>query len=55
MLEHWELFVNNWAYQTFLEKGKLGLKYGTVGSKVNLYDISRMDSFELNSVETLKI
>lgn len=41
-----ELFMSSVEYQNLREKGIVGLRYGRMGSKVHLYDRSRLEGID---------
>ncbi len=49
-----ELFVRPELYQQLAKVGVVGLRYGQMGSKVTLYDISRLGGLEAVAAEHLE-
>ncbi len=49
-----ELFMSNAVYRELRERGIVGLRYGRMGSKVHLYDRSRLDGIDKIMPENLE-
>jgi hypothetical protein len=49
-----EIFVGDFFYNDFLERGKTGTRYGVMGSKITLRDISRLDGLDAIHLEQIE-
>lgn len=49
-----EIFVSDSFYRDFLERGRTGTRYGHIGSKISLLDLSRCNSMDKIHAEQLE-
>ena len=49
-----ELFLSDFTYRELMTKGRMGLRYGTRGSKVNLFDKSKLSLIDRSFPEQLE-
>ncbi|MBU3904762.1 MAG: hypothetical protein KJ906_01270 [Nanoarchaeota archaeon] len=49
-----ELFVGDYAYQRLKERGGYGTRYGQIGSKIDINDLSKIGRLEASGVKQLE-